>query len=214
MRNVVIALVALICVAATTSAIVSRDTMPEVVTAATQENETVDSVQTGIDSEEAELDSVQAAILAANQISDEELFERTVGIIKKYESLHKAHHYPLIGYGHKVRKGDKYRPGVELSEREADKLLRKDLRMYVDMCRDYGTDAYLLAALAYNCGHGRVNRSRVIAKLRNGDRNIREAYLSIARAGGKFRRQLYERRIEEFDALFVHDESTLMADNN
>lgn len=135
--------------------------------------------------------------------SDVEMFEKTVNIIKEYESLHKAEHYPLVGYGHKVRKGEKYSRGVELSAREADRLLRKDLREYVKMYSKHGSDAYLLAALAYNCGHGRVDKSQVIAKLKRGDRDIRNAYLSHSRAGGKFHRQLYERRKTEFNALYV-----------
>lgn len=137
------------------------------------------------------------------EVSEEVLFERAVDIIKEMESLHKAKHWPYVGYGHRARKGDGFTRGVELSEKQADKLLRKDLRVYLDMYKDFGKDAVLLAALAYNCGNGRVNSSDVLKKLKSGDRDIRDAYLSHSRAGGKFRRQLYNRRIAEYEALYI-----------
>lgn len=146
-------------------------------------------------SEEKKKDNVAAI--------EEALFEKAVEIIKKYESLHKASHWPYVGYGHRVRKGDGFTRGRELSESEADRLLRKDLRIYVDLYKNFGKDAILLAALAYNCGNGRVDASPVLRKLKSGDRDIRDAYLSHSRSGGKFRRQLHKRRIEEYDALFI-----------
>lgn len=136
-------------------------------------------------------------------VSEDVLFERAVEIIKKFESLHKASHWPYVGYGHRVRKGDGFKRGVALSERQADRLLRRDLQVYVDMYSGYGKDAVLLAALAYNCGNGRVNASPVVSKLKRGDRDIRDAYLAHAKSGGKFRRQLHERRVAEFEALFI-----------
>ncbi len=136
-------------------------------------------------------------------ITEEALFEKAVEIIKKYESLHKASHWPYVGYGHRVRKGDGFTRGHELSETEADRLLRKDLGIYVDLYKNFGKDAILLAVLAYNCGNGRVDASPVLRKLKRGDRDIRDAYLSHARSGGKFRRQLHKRRIEEYNTLFI-----------
>lgn len=136
-------------------------------------------------------------------ISDHELFERTVDIIKKYESLHEAKHWPYVGYGHRVRPGEGFVRGKALSEKEADRLLRRDLREYVKMYSEFGQDACLLAALAYNCGQGRVNSSSIVKKLRAGNRDIRQAYLAHSRAKGKTLRILRERREAELEALFI-----------
>lgn len=139
----------------------------------------------------------------AETISNHELFERTVDIIKKYESLHEAKHWPYVGYGHRVRPGEGFVRGKALSEKEADRLLRRDLREYVKMYSEFGQDACLLAALAYNCGQGRVNSSSIVKKLRAGNRDIRQAYLAHSRAKGKTLRILRERREAELEALFI-----------
>ena len=55
-------------------------------------------------------------------------FEREVLIIKHYETLHKPKHWPYIGYGHLVLPGESYKRGCQLTEKEADRLLRKDLK--------------------------------------------------------------------------------------
>lgn len=72
-------------------------------------------------------------------------FERAVLIIKKFETLHKPKHWPYVGYGHQVQPGEPYRRGVQLSERQADALLRKDLRKFVALYDDFRpNDALLL----------------------------------------------------------------------
>ena len=62
-------------------------------------------------------------------------FERAVLIIKHYETLHRPEHWPTIGYGHVVQPGEPYRKGVQLTERQADALLRKDLRNFCALYR-------------------------------------------------------------------------------
>lgn len=104
-------------------------------------------------------------------------FERAVVIIKKFEMLHKPKHWPYVGYGHQVQPGETYRRGVQLTERQADAFLRKDLRNFCAMCSQYGKDSVLLGALAYNCGPGVVNKSSVLKKLKSGNRDIFKAYL-------------------------------------
>lgn len=84
-------------------------------------------------------------------------FERAVLIIKKFETLHKPKHWPYVGYGHQVQPGEPYHRGVQLTERQADILLRKDLRKFCALYSQYGKDSILLACLAYNCGPGVVN---------------------------------------------------------
>ena len=130
------------------------------------------------------------------------LFERAVLIIKKFETLHKPKHWPYVGYGHGVQPGEPYRRGVQLTETQADALLRKDLRKFCALYSQYGKDSVLLGALAYNCGPGVVNRSSVLKKLKVGNRDIFKAYTAHCRYKGKFHKQLYQRRVMEFMLLF------------
>lgn len=129
-------------------------------------------------------------------------FERAVIIIKKFETLHKPKHWPYVGYGHQVQPGEPYRRGVQLNEKQADALLRKDLRKFVSLYKSYGKDALLLGVLAYNCGPGTVNKSTVLKKLKSGNRDIFKSYTAHCRYKGKFHKQLYQRRLTEFAALF------------
>lgn len=130
-------------------------------------------------------------------------FERAVIIIKKFETLHKPKHWPYVGYGHQVQPGEPYRRGVQLTEKQADALLRKDLRKFVSLYKSYGKDALLLGVLAYNCGPGVVNKSTVMKKLKAGNRDIFKSYTAHCRYKGKFHTQLHQRRLTEFAALFV-----------
>ena len=108
-------------------------------------------------------------------------FEQAVQLIKKYETLHSPCHWPLIGYGHMVQPGEHYKKGQKLTEKQADALLRKDLKKFADLYKSYGKDSLLLGVLAYNVGPGRVNRSLVVRLLKDGNRNIREAFESMCR---------------------------------
>lgn len=130
-------------------------------------------------------------------------FERAVIIIKKFETLHRPKDYPYVGYGHRVLPGEPYRRGVQLTEKQADALLRKDLRKFVSLYKAYGKDALLLGVLAYNCGPGVVNKSSILKKLKSGNRDIFRAYTAHCRYKGKFHAQLHQRRLTEFVALFV-----------
>ncbi len=129
-------------------------------------------------------------------------FERAVIIIKKFETLHKPKHWPYVGYGHQVQPGEPFRRGVQLTEKQADALLRKDLRKFVSLYKAYGKDALLLGVLAYNCGPGVVNKSTLLKKLKSGNRDIFKSYTSHCCYKGKFHAQLHQRRLTEFAALF------------
>lgn len=149
--------------------------------------------------------SLVAATPAANakrSIMELPPFERAVLIIKKFETLHKPKHWPTICYGHVVQRGEQF-VRRQYSEREADALLRHDYAKFCEIYKEYGRDKYILAALAYNIGPGAVNKSSVIKKLRSGDRNIFKAYTSHCRYKGKFHKQLHQRRLTEFAALFI-----------
>lgn len=131
------------------------------------------------------------------------LFERAVLIIKKFETLHKPKHWPYVGYGHQVQPGEPYRRGVQLTESQADALLRKDYSKFCALYEKYGKDKYLLAALAYNCGPGVVQKSTVLKKLKSGDRNIHASYASHCCYHGKKHKGLLTRRLTELTALFI-----------
>lgn len=152
---------------------------------------------------------VSASSFTASEDSEasDPLFEEAVRIIKKYETLHKPRHWPLVGYGHKVLPGEKYSRTKTLSEEEADKLLRKDLLKNCAVFREFGKDSLILGVLAYNIGSGNVKRSSIIKKLRNGDRDFEALYIAHCRYRGKVHKMIQQRRREEFDALYLKDES-------
>lgn len=129
-------------------------------------------------------------------------YEIAILIIKKYETLHKARHYPTIGYGHVVQKGEPYRRGIQLNERQADTLLRKDLNKFVALYDHLPKYKLLLGVLAYNIGPSAVNKSSVYKKLMRGDTNIYKEYVRHCHYKGKWHRQLNERRNMEYRLLF------------
>lgn len=143
------------------------------------------------------------AFAVKRSIMELPLFERAVLIIKKFETLHKPKHWPYVGYGHQVQPGEPYRRGCQLTESQADALLRKDLAKFCALYSQYGKDSVLLGALAYNCGPGVVNKSSILKKLKSGDRNIFKAYTSHCRYKGKRHKGLYNRRLTELAALFI-----------
>ena len=140
---------------------------------------------------------------AKRSIMELPLFERAVLIIKKFETMHHPKDWPYIGYGHQVQPGESYRKGVQLTEAQADDLLRKDLAKFVSLYKDYGKDSVLLGALAYNCGPGVVNKSSILRKLKAGDRNIFKAYTAHCYYKGKWHKSIYIRRLTEFKILFL-----------
>lgn len=135
-------------------------------------------------------------------------FERAVLIIKHYETLHRPEHWPTIGYGHVVQPGEPYRKGVQLTESQADALLRKDLRKFCALYRSYGADSLLLACLSYNCGSAKViggkgyKKSRLLRRIEAGDRNILADYLSFCHYNGKTHYGIYRRRWIEYQLLY------------
>ena len=151
--------------------------------------------------------TLAAATPAANakrNIMELPLIERAVLIIKKFETLHRPCHWPAIGYGHMVQSGEPYRRGIQLTERQADILLRNDLMKFISLYKHMGEkDAILLGTLAYNIGPGAVNKSTVYKKLKRGDRNIYKEYTAHCHYKGKWHRQLHQRRVWEYTALFA-----------
>lgn len=150
-------------------------------------------------------ETVASAERRQEEARADSLFEVAVEIIKKYETMHQPRHWPLVGYGHKVLPGEKFDRKTTLTESRADALLRSDLRKNMRVFRQFGRDSMILGVLAYNIGMGNVMRSSIVKKLREGDRNIRDIYISYNRYRGKIHKQIKQRRIEEFDRLFITD---------
>lgn len=127
---------------------------------------------------------ITAGSLSAQVISELPPFERAIAVIKHFEGLHnKAEHYPYVGYGHKVLPGENL--SMDMTEEEADRLLRSDLMKLCKMFSGYGQDSLLLATLAYNVGayrllgYGGRPKSRLVQMLDEGDRNIYREYITF-----------------------------------
>ena len=82
-------------------------------------------------------------------------FERAVCCIRFYEGLHRKKDYPYVGYGHKLRPGERY--SSNMTAREAEDLLRKDLRELCAIFRPYGQDSLLLSEISDNKSYPNQN---------------------------------------------------------
>lgn len=134
------------------------------------------------------------------------LFDSAVEMIKRYEGWHTVRNAPYIGYGHRLLPGEQLT--ADLTEAQADSLLRSDLIKRCVVFRGFGKDSLLLATLAYNVGHnrllgyGKTPKSKLIRKLEQGDRDIYDEYVSFRMYCGKVIPSLERRRKEEFKLLF------------
>lgn len=144
-----------------------------------------------------------------NHSYNNERFEKAVEIIKRYETLHEAKHYPYVGYGHKVKQGEKF--DLPVTDPLASELLRKDLIEHCDpFLKKFGPDdALLLGTLAYNVGcglllgWGKYEKSRLVKTLESGNRNIKDIYLSYNKYNKQYHAGIAKRRSEEFEALYL-----------
>ena len=79
---------------------------------------------------------------------DEPKAELAVELVKKYEGLHDRSDYPYYGYGHCKLPGEEL--SYDMTEAEAEELLRKDLEeRYRLFCR-YKKDALILSEISDN----------------------------------------------------------------
>ena len=143
-----------------------------------------------------------------NGIYDLPPFERAVCCIKYYEGMHRKKDYPYVGYGHKLRPGETYSSNMSL--READTLLRKDLQSLCAMFSQYGKDSLLLAALAYNVGpykvlgcKGKWPKSNLLTKIESGIRDFKDDYVQFCHWKGKKVPSIERRRFAELALLYV-----------
>lgn len=153
--------------------------------------------------------------LTSDQPQKAPTFEDAIALIKRFEGLSGTKHWPYIGYGHQVQKGEGFTRGKVLTEAQADKLLRQDYAKLCARYREYGPDSLLLAALAYNCGPGVVAKSSVLKNIKEGNRDIETAYIAHSRYRGKQLKQLKLRRETELETLFVKypDKTVMVADS-
>ncbi|MDY3943099.1 MAG: lysozyme [Alloprevotella sp.] len=141
------------------------------------------------------------------RLADLPPFERAVLCVKYFEGRHSRAHYPYVGYGHLLQKGERFT--ADMPEWQADSLLRADLWKCFEYFKGYGKDALLLALLAYNVGVGKVMgskqypKSRLLLKIEQGDRYYYKEYLSFCHYKGKVLQGLLKRRKAEFALFYV-----------
>lgn len=137
---------------------------------------------------------------------DEPKAELAVELVKKYEGLHDRSDYPYYGFGHRKLPGEKL--SYDMTETEAEELLRKDLAERYKLFRKYKKDALLLTVLSYNVGYGALlgygkrPKSRLLKKLEAGDRDIYVEYISYCHYKGRKIRSIERRRKMEFLLLY------------
>ena len=136
------------------------------------------------------------------------LMERAFLCTRYFEGWHDQSCYPYLGWGHCLQKGERYSART-MTKRQADALLRKDLRKFIAMFRRFGADSILLGTLAFNVGPAKLlggngyPKSTLIRKLEAGDRNIYREYIAFCNYKGKRHAMLLKRRKAEFTLLYV-----------
>lgn len=132
--------------------------------------------------------------------------DKAVTCIKRWEGWHQGK-YPYIGWGHRLLPHEKL--AEDLSEAQADSLLRCDLERCLKVFRKYGKDSLLLSVLGFNVGcyrlvgDGKIPKSRLIQKLESGDRDIYKEYISFRCYWGKVIPSIERRRKEEFEQFYI-----------
>lgn len=111
----------------------------------------------------------------------------------------------LIGYGHSRTA----RAGMTITEAEAERLLREDVRASEDAVKSMVNVSMnenqfsAMVSLAYNLGSGGFSRSTVLERINKGDyAGAADSFLNHNRAGGKVNEHLTHRREKE-RALFL-----------
>jgi len=134
-----------------------------------------------------------------------------INFIKGFESLRLKPYtcpagYLTVGYGHLVKPG--YKLTWDITEEEADKLLREDVELaeravgrLVRVAISQGQfDA--LVSFTFNLGSGALQRSTLRAKLNREEySDAADEFLKWVKAGGHVLRGLVRRRVAEW-AMF------------
>ena len=77
------------------------------------------------------------------------LMERAFLCTRYFEGWHSEKHHPYVGWGHRVQSGESYSART-MTKRQADALLRKDLRKFCAIFRKFGRDSLLLSEISDN----------------------------------------------------------------
>ena len=64
------------------------------------------------------------------------LMERAFLCTRHFEGWHDQSCYPYVGWGHRLQKGESYSART-MTKRQADALLRKDLRKFISIFRNF-----------------------------------------------------------------------------
>lgn len=132
--------------------------------------------------------------------------DKAVACIKRWEGWHRGK-MPYIGYGHRLLPHETLTEN--LSEAQADSLLRCDLERCLKVFRKYGKDSLLLSLLGFNVGcyrligNGKIPKSKLIQKLDSGNRDIYKEYVSFRCYRGKVIPSIERRRKEEFELFYI-----------
>lgn len=139
--------------------------------------------------------------------------EKGLTLIKRFEGLRLEAYQDVvgiwtIGYGH-TRTA---KPGMKITEREAEALLREDLReaertvarlVQIPLSSN---EFSALVSLVFNIGPGAFARSTVLRLLNKGDRTgAAEAFKMWNRAGGRIVAGLTNRREAEQRLFLEHE---------
>lgn len=103
---------------------------------------------------------------------DAGLFNKAVACIKEAEGWH-GNHLPYVGYGHKILPHEKLT--TDMTEAQADSLLRADLRKLHKMCSRFGKDALLLSEISDNNVESTPNLRNMATNLRRSFRKSSSA---------------------------------------
>lgn len=134
------------------------------------------------------------------------MIDTAVVHIKKWEGWHRGK-MPYIGYGHRLLPHE--RLTENLSEAQADSLLRCDLERCLKVFRKFGKDSLLLSVLSFNVGiyrligDGKIPKSNLIRKLEKRDRDIYKEYVSFRCYKGRVIPSIEKRRKEEFSLFYI-----------
>ena len=116
--------------------------------------------------------------------------------------MHGWKNYPYVGYGHQLQRGEHFT--ANMTERQADSLLRADLWKCFEHFKGYGKDALLLTLLAYNVGVGRLlgygkySKSRLLRKNRSWRQKLLLGVCFLLQVQRKVLRGLVKRRQVEY----------------
>lgn len=114
---------------------------------------------------------------AENPVKEkQDRFSLAVEGIKRFEGWHSSRHYPYVSWGHCLQPGERHSANT-MARQQADELLRKDLRKFCAMFRQFGKILCSWLRLPIRCtyrlsGNKKIPKSTLVKKLEAGDRNI------------------------------------------